>query len=63
MLLPKRTYWKRNRKRMIIWRETGTFEITEQRLVDQARVIRTNEWLSEMELEEIMRKNFNTQRW
>ena len=48
---------------MIIWRETGTFEITEQRLVDQARVIRTNEWLSEVELEEIMRKNFNTQRW
>ena len=63
MLLPKRTYWKRNRKRMIIWRETGTFEITEQRLVDQARVIRTNEWLSEVELEEITRKNFNTQRW
>ena len=63
MLLPKWTYWKRNRKRMIIWRETGTFEITEQRLVDQARVIRTNEWLSEVELEEITRKNFNTQRW
>ena len=32
------------RKRMITtWREIGTFEITEQRLVDQARVIRTNE--------------------
>ena len=26
-----------------IWRETGTFKITEQRLVDQARVIRTKE--------------------
>ena len=32
------------RKRKIaIWREIGTFEITEQRLVDQARVVRTNE--------------------
>ena len=40
-----------------IWRDVGTFEITEQRLVDQARVIRTNEWLTEGELEEIRRKN------
>ena len=39
-----------------IWREIGTFEITEQRLVDQARVVRTNEWLTEVELEEIRRK-------
>ena len=31
-------------KRMIaIWREIGTFEITEQRLVYHARVIRINE--------------------
>ena len=46
-----------NRKRMIaIWREIGAFEITEQRLVDQARVIRTNEWLIEAELKEIRRK-------
>ena len=45
------------RKRMItIWRETGTFEITEQRLVDQARVVRTNEWQMKVELEEIRRK-------
>ena len=45
------------RKQMIaIWREIGTFEITEQRLVDQARVLRKNEWLIEVELEEI-RKN------
>ena len=44
-----------------IWREIGTFEITEQRLVDQARVIRTNEWLTEGELEEI-RRNILTQR-
>ena len=39
-----------------IWREIGTFEITEHRLVDQERVIRTNEWLTEMELEEKRRK-------
>ena len=39
-----------------IWREIGTLEITEQRLVDQARVVRTNEWLTEVELEEIKRK-------
>ena len=44
-----------------IWREIGTFEIREQRLVDQARVIRTNEWLTEGELEEI-RRNILTQR-
>ena len=32
------------RKRMIAnWREKGTFEITEQRLADQAKVVRTNE--------------------
>ena len=40
-----------------IWREIGTFEITEQRLVDQTRVIRTNEWLNDVELEGIRRKN------
>ena len=46
-------------KRMIaVWREIGTFEITEQRLVYQARVIRINEWLTEVELEEIRRKSF-----
>ena len=39
-----------------VWREIETFEITEQRLVDQLRVIRTNEWLIDMELEEIKRK-------
>ena len=39
-----------------IWRKIGSFEITEQRLVDQARVIRTNEWLLEVELQKIRRK-------
>ena len=40
------------------WREIGTFEITEQRLVDQVRVNWTNEWLTERKLEEI-RRNFS----
>ena len=40
------------RKQMIaIWKEIGTFQITEQRLVDQVRVIRTNELLTDVELE------------
>ena len=38
-----------------IWKELGVFEISEQRLADQARAIRTNGWLSEIELEEIQR--------
>ena len=45
------------RKRMIgIWEEIGVFEISEQRLADQARAIRRNGWLSEVELEEIKRE-------
>ena len=46
-------------KRMIaIWRDIEIFEITEPRLVDQVRVIRTNEWLTDLlELQEIRRKN------
>ena len=39
-----------------IWREIRTFETTEQRLVDQARVVSTYKWLTEVELEEIRRK-------
>ena len=42
---------------MKICREIGVFEeVKEQRPADQARVIRTNTWLSEVELEEIQRK-------
>ena len=36
--------------------EIETFEITEQSIVHQARGIRTNEWPTEVELEEIRRK-------
>ena len=35
------------------WRERGVFESTEQRVYDQARVIRKNGWLSEVELDAI----------
>ena len=42
------------RKQMTAFRrELGIFE---RRLVDQARVVRTSEWLTEMELEGIKRK-------
>ena len=43
-------------QRIAILKEIGTFEITEQRLVDQTRVVRTNDWLTEVE-------NFDTHRW
>ena len=36
-----------------IWKEIGVFEITDQKLADEARMIRVNEWLSAVELEEI----------
>lgn len=35
------------------WRDWGMFESTEQRVCDQARAIRKNGWLSELELEAI----------
>ena len=37
------------------WKEHGVFEITEQRLRDQARDMRKNGWLSDLELENICR--------
>ena len=37
------------------WKEHGVFAITEQRLCDQARAIRKNSWLSDLELENIRR--------
>ena len=35
--------------------EKGVFEVREQRLADQARAIRTNDWLTKVEIEEIKR--------
>ena len=40
-----------------IWQDIGIFEITEQRLADQVRVIKSNEWLSRVEMEEIKRNS------
>ena len=37
------------------WKEHGVFEITEQRLCDQARAIRKNGWLPDLEFENIRR--------
>ena len=39
-----------------IWREQYGTEITEQRLCDQARMIRKNEWITKLELESINSK-------
>ena len=39
-----------------IWNEIGVFLVTEQKLADQARQIRTNKWLTDMEIKEIKRK-------
>ena len=38
------------------WRDRGLLESTEQRVCDQARAIRKNGWLSELELEAIKRQ-------
>lgn len=47
---------KRGHRRMYdLWQEIGIFEITEQRLADQVRVIKGNEWLLKVEKEEIKR--------
>ena len=37
------------------WKEHGVFEITKQRLCDQAKAIRRNGWLSNLKLENIWR--------
>ena len=40
-----------------IWDEKGVFQASEQRIVDQARMIRVNGWLTDIEIEEIRRMN------
>ena len=44
------------RRMHIIWKERYGTEITEQRLGYQARMIRKNEWITKLELENIRRK-------
>ena len=50
---PIRGYRRRMHK---VWNERQTFKVTEQRLCDQACMIRKNGWLTQVELEEIKRK-------
>ena len=35
------------------WQDIDIFEIAKQRLADQVRVIKSNEWLSKVKMEEI----------
>ena len=45
------------RKRMLsLWLQKGMFWVSEQRLVDQANIIRRNSWMTELEIEELERK-------
>ena len=45
------------RKRMLsLWLQKGMFWVSEQRLVDQANIIGTNTWMTELEIEELERK-------
>ena len=54
MLLQNQSNQGGYRKRMLaIWEQSGEFETTEQRLVDQARHISVNGWLPDLEMEEI----------
>ena len=49
----KRKYRQRMKK---IWDEIGVFTVTEQRLAEQARQIRTNKLLTDIDIEEIRMK-------
>ena len=39
-----------------LWQHQGMFWVSEQRLVDQANIIRGNNWMTELEIEELERK-------
>ena len=41
---------------MKIWREKGVFQVTEQRVAYQTRIIRATGWLPKVELDQIQRK-------
>ena len=36
-----------------LWLQKGMFWVSEQRLVDQANIIRRNSWMTELEIEEL----------
>ena len=50
---PQRGYRQRMHR---IWNERGVFPVTEQRICDQARAIRKNGWLIDIELESIKQR-------
>ena len=41
---------------MSLWLQKGMLWVSEQRLVDQANIIRRNSWMTELEIEELERK-------
>ena len=43
------------RRMMNIWQDRGMFEISEQRLADQVKQIKHNQWLTKVEVEEMSR--------
>ena len=56
---------RRGHQKQVIgfWRKMGTFEITKQRLADQARAIRTNEWSTCSGIIQDKEKKQDIQRW
>ena len=45
------------RKRILsLWQQNGMFSVSEQRLVDLAKTICRNSWITELEIEELERK-------
>ena len=50
---PQRGYRQRMHR---IWKERGVFPTSEQRICDQARAIRKNGWLTDIELESIKQR-------
>ena len=46
----------RGYRMLSLWQQKGMFLVSEQRLVDQANTIRSNSWVTELEIEELERK-------
>ena len=44
------------KRKLSVWQKRDMFKVSEQNLADQARAIKTNKWLSEVELGEIKRQ-------
>ena len=52
---------RENRKKMLsLWRRKGRFEISEQRLADQIKLVKQNQWLTTVNIEEMKRKIMET---